>query len=536
MVSWEGRVDELVGELERLVLVDDQCVTYKWLAYEFRVSMAFAKQVLAEFVKKTKSRDKVRVTYLVAGSGKGSTRQHHVKVVVEESLKDELAKLDEVTSKHVYSVQPKVEGSDLGATMWNTTNGKVVKLFEENKEDVLSNRLGEVEFKEVGKIGKKRIGLLPETGNTNADVKQSSKQLESSRAFKSMSGKTKRKISAADFFQKKPSKKENKKKKEEGKEKVDEGVEKKEAIEPENDGKGKVSRYLSSNKSVSQDDANKDAAITGKEENEDESNENKRTEEDNRVRKEDEEEDEDEAENEQSDEGEGEPGSAPPETRSAKRGKRKKASESSDDEDEEEEEFELDDVVVPARAKQKTEEEKTKETPAKRKKRRKNIIESDSDSDEEAQENLGDDLSQGTLERKREEDAERERKKQARREAAKKTRLERKKAEEEESKIRGMERLGIQKKEKRPRGESKSRKRTRIVKRPRTIKEEVEDEEGYLVIRERVIEEEVEEEIPDEGEVDTKNPLKPEKQSLVGDRTKKQGTMSMFFKKKSSTQ
>jgi DNA polymerase subunit Cdc27 len=132
-----------------------QVVTYKWLARHCAISAALAKQLLYAFAEA--HRGKVAATYFLSGwakdvtagsgdsggvgggggdgpkagshagkggaSGSGSGRRHIAQLVDAARLEARKAELAQVTSLHVYSVQPaqpKVGPARGGTAVWAT--------------------------------------------------------------------------------------------------------------------------------------------------------------------------------------------------------------------------------------------------------------------------------------------------------------------------------------------------------------------------------------------------------------------------------
>jgi DNA polymerase subunit Cdc27 len=119
--AWEG--DRCRGDTGSALSV--QVVTYKWLARHCAISASLAKQLLFAFAEA--HRGKIAATYFLSGwtkpvadascsgsggadgcgtAGGGSGRRHIAQLVDAARLEDRKAELAEVTSLHVYSVQP----------------------------------------------------------------------------------------------------------------------------------------------------------------------------------------------------------------------------------------------------------------------------------------------------------------------------------------------------------------------------------------------------------------------------------------------
>lgn len=180
---------DLSRTIGRRVLVEKECVTYKWLALECGISVTSAKHALAEFLKRGEGKseaDFAKAMYLVSGKPKveepceqnrgeggadpaddpvstgedGSTAttressesasqvcnasaiSHKMILVSGENLEKAKAGFESIVSQHVYSVQPReLEASAVHNALAAVNRIKVQELASEDSESSESNLL-----------------------------------------------------------------------------------------------------------------------------------------------------------------------------------------------------------------------------------------------------------------------------------------------------------------------------------------------------------------------------------------------------------
>eukprot|EP00514_Thraustochytrium_sp_LLF1b_P011909 CAMPEP_0184546482 /NCGR_PEP_ID=MMETSP0199_2-20130426/4980_1 /TAXON_ID=1112570 /ORGANISM="Thraustochytrium sp., Strain LLF1b" /LENGTH=490 /DNA_ID=CAMNT_0026940893 /DNA_START=431 /DNA_END=1903 /DNA_ORIENTATION=- len=486
-------------DVEQLVLVDQQCVTFKWLAYEKQTSMEAAKALLAEFVAKHTDSSKVDATYLITGHIKGSTDSHSVCVVSASKLNQVRSSMDRITSEHVYSVQPAAV-PDTSTALWNKTNEKLIEMIEGNDEDsssLLENKLSSISLSQKSVVGQKRV--LPPAPPKNVPVMSSNasnRQAKVEDAYKHVQGTGgKKKTSAMSFFQKHSKPKA-----------------KKEPNEPKVEATNRTPPATSESTSMPEPKIKSEKALT-------EAASSKHETAAQPVAMEQHSDSEDEMEFD-----EPSPVQSKPSQQSPATTKRKVKDEPH------------------------TSETGTKEPlPAKKAK----VLDSDDESEEDEDEATKAEIARVEAERKELEaelEAEKARKKEERRLAAKAEREEELREKKRQAKERGMQALGIAKTSQTPQTPA-GQKKTRMVKRQKKVTQETEDEDGFLVVKEVIVEEEVEEEIPESeltaSHADKKKSSPLASQSSAKSKTSaaksqsqsqsqpsKQGKLSMFFKKK----
>lgn len=507
------------------MLVDDQAVTYKWLAYDQAISMKDARLALDKFVKSRSDNTKQRtlVTYILTGREAGSKAAHNVKIVSEDKLESVKSKMNVVLSQHIYAVQPAVD-SDQSAILTNITTSKISQLLNSDgaaSQNLIENRFGAVSFSGRGGIGQRRIVAAPQRGKVFTKPAGESTNTAAA-AFKRMGSKgTKKPVSTRNYFQKKtpaPAP-------ESAQAKLFAKVKK-----PDEDGDKK------------DDTKNKETTVQGKESvTSSSSSVNVGKEKGDESPKKDAEEtpakkvvDDKESERE-------------PEEKSTKK-PRKVLEDSDDDLDFEAADSDggpkADKVVAKAAlavgdtmdVDDDVKDHGNTEKPAAEEKNVAANLDQEEDEEDEATR-----IAREREEIAKQEAEEKEKEKEKRREASRLARQERKRQAEEDAKAKSRERLGVQV------GSSSqgSSGATRKVKRRRIVKENVVDDEGFLVVRERVIEEEVDEPIPElvKPKLESNNNKTTNAKSSVAptstaNKSKKSGgkakqlTLSSMFKKK----
>ncbi|GBG33618.1 DNA polymerase delta subunit 3 [Hondaea fermentalgiana] len=532
--------EDLQSEIERLVLVDDQCVTYKWLAYERGMAMKDAQEALRQFAAQRSDETKKRsvVTYLVTGRSKSSKVAHNVKIVREDKLEAVKAKMDVVLATHIYAVQPAVD-TDTSTALANTTHAKVCDLLNSDdsvSKDLIENRLGAVSFSGRGGIGSRRVVAEPRRNKVFTRPAGEGPSFVAP-AFKRMNSKGTKKISSKDFFkQKKPAASTGPATKEKEKEKKMDATENSDTPSASS---LRASDELSEKSSLSPfSNKNNTTANNNNNNNKKKVNSDPASESTKKTAR-------------SLDDGDDK------ETEAPRKKKKLKVLEDDSDEDE----FELDDAVQDQNvnskknskeASNKSEKDTVAGSDEKTITKKLSAQEPDERIDQDGDHQLADaedsENDADRVARQREalanEEAEtrakeKAEKREAEREANRLARQERKRKEEEAAKAKARERLGVQ--ISKPGAQTGA---TRKVKKRRVVKETVEDDEGFLVVRERVIEEEVDEPIPESISSASSSDKKEAKGAATSTKTStsktakkpgtkpKQLTLSSMFKKK----
>uniref|UniRef100_A0A7S2RTZ9 DNA polymerase delta subunit 3 n=1 Tax=Mucochytrium quahogii TaxID=96639 RepID=A0A7S2RTZ9_9STRA len=561
-----------LGDIERLVLVDQQCVTYKWLAYEYHMPMDEAKRILGEFAQSQEKAKNtaIKVSYLLSGKTKDSDISHRVAVVSGDKLAKKRETMDSIVSLHVFSVQPR-SMKDVVTAITNTNTKKLGELTTDDGEDgkqFLENKFGRIHLEKtsVGVIGKRRIVAKPEKKTETWTATKT----ELASAYSSMKGKKKLK-SAADFFKKvsKPKAKNSYSAASKPRGKLAEKTKRRNPLKPVSCGfdsesedeepeevQPKVQKTPFTASSGSQSKKSKGSSSKSAIEKEKAARKSppKKTVEtvdDTKVKKKrkviDSDDEPDEAETTH-------PIHEAKETVS----KKKKVTDCDTEENPKETEAKVseDKVAVDcegakagAKKRKVIDSDNEEDDDASKKVK---VIDSDNDDVEmvedkgiesdndaprgdEAIESEGDEVDEEAAElRKQREEIkakeaeEKARQKELRKEAKRLAKIEDKKARENEEKLRGQERLGVVSNTNDAVKVNAEGKKVRLVKRKKEVEEHYEDDEGFLVTKTVTIEEEVEEVIPDRPTVDEKA---EEKRTTQKAKKTKQGTLSMFFKK-----
>ena len=119
-------VSEADDVLRDVVMAQLRPVSYKWLARRLGVSSNDAKKAMERFARA--QHDTVDTLWLIAGWTKSSPRMHSFKVVPEAGREPARAALEEVTSEHVYSVQPRGAGN-CAHEAWSEEHMQSLDLF-----------------------------------------------------------------------------------------------------------------------------------------------------------------------------------------------------------------------------------------------------------------------------------------------------------------------------------------------------------------------------------------------------------------------
>jgi len=420
-------MNHVLEELERLLLVDRQCVTYKWLSYEFQISMSKAKEILGQLLKQKGHNGEFDAVYLVSGEAIGADPGSHVvRLVTSEGLDEALLSMKSILSKHVYSLQP--NSTVKSPLLWNKDNEKLIQLVALDDQEFLENKFGSVIFNGMGKVGSRRVTTAP------SDVGINFKNPEKTVCpLSKTGGKEKRKVTASAFFgQRKTSSNPSEKKQKTETSKPSKASPKKTRVE---DTEIEIDNNSSSTQKKSEVLAQVKSPVVN---NEDEA------------------------------------------------------------------------YLSDARS--------TKSAQMTTKKKKARVIDSDDEEEESEEKKI---FEKRKKELEMDEEAEKERIKQAKKEVKKAEKEMEKKVALQQKKADSLERLGI--------SVQSGEKRTRIVKKKKTISQTVEDDEGFLVVKQIIVEEDVEEEIPEVPVAILPTAKIPSPTKTV---PKKQGTLSMFFKKK----
>ncbi|XP_040989136.1 uncharacterized protein LOC121236759 [Juglans microcarpa x Juglans regia] len=118
----------MLEEIESLVSVQLQVVSYKWLSRNYLVSSNSAKRLLQEFVEKHKSG--LEVVYTLSGWLKKDSSNYHIRLVSGPKLAEAKQDFDGNCSIQVYSVQACIPKDP--AALWNAEFVQAEELFKQH--------------------------------------------------------------------------------------------------------------------------------------------------------------------------------------------------------------------------------------------------------------------------------------------------------------------------------------------------------------------------------------------------------------------
>ncbi|CAH9115593.1 unnamed protein product [Cuscuta europaea] len=118
----------ILDEIQSLVSVKLQVVSYKWLSQNYLVSSDAAKRLLEEFVEK--HRNDVEVVYSLSGWLKNNPSAYHVQLVSSSKIAEAKQEFNETCSVQVYSVQACIPKD--AATLWNAEFVQAEELFKQS--------------------------------------------------------------------------------------------------------------------------------------------------------------------------------------------------------------------------------------------------------------------------------------------------------------------------------------------------------------------------------------------------------------------
>ncbi|KAK6934112.1 DNA polymerase delta subunit 3 [Dillenia turbinata] len=148
----------ILEEIEALVSVKLQVVSYKWLSRNFLVSSDAAKRLLQEFVEKNGSG--LEVVYSLCGWLKNDPPIYHIRLVSAPKLAEAKQEFDDSCSVQVYSVQASIPKD--AAALWNAEFVQAEELFKQPSE--ITNCLRDNRFCGIlNTFVKRNAGEMPGT-------------------------------------------------------------------------------------------------------------------------------------------------------------------------------------------------------------------------------------------------------------------------------------------------------------------------------------------------------------------------------------
>ncbi|CAH9135598.1 unnamed protein product [Cuscuta epithymum] len=118
----------ILDEIQSLVSIKLQVVSYKWLSQNYLVSSDAAKRLLEEFVEK--HINDVEVVYSLSGWLKNNPSAYHVQLVSSSKIAEAKQEFNENCSVQVYSVQACIPKD--AATLWNAEFVQAEELFKQS--------------------------------------------------------------------------------------------------------------------------------------------------------------------------------------------------------------------------------------------------------------------------------------------------------------------------------------------------------------------------------------------------------------------